>query len=169
MKLNRKSLRKMILKEIKILTESQVYPGSGLPHGFNNYDLAKKIFNALAENETTNNLMALRKTALKREKKILHSMSQSSSGTYEYENKVQEITLLNQAIDAIDHHLGSYQRSHVVGSAGGIPWDDDLGQYGTSPKGQPLKRRYKRVQRDLLDHGMGSSIGPYDPERTRYK
>ena len=163
----------MILKEINILTESQVYPGSGLPHGFNNYELAKKIFDAIKNNEQKQNLMALRKTALKREAKLLHMLSQSLSGSHDYQIKIQELTLLGQALDALDHHLGLYQRDHVVGDAsggrGGIDWDDDLGLYGTSPEGHPLKRRYKRVQNDLEKKWRGSSIGPYDHNRPRYK
>lgn len=171
MKLNRKTLRKMILKEIKNITESQVYPGSGLSHGFSELELAKKIFKAVASNEPKENLHALRDHAIKKEAKLLHKLSRTAD-EYEQGNIKQTIMLLNQSLDALDHHLELYQHTHVVGAAssgkGGIPWDDDLAQYGTSTKGHPLERRYKRVQRDNTDYGKGSSIGPYDPNRPRY-
>jgi len=169
MKLNRQTLRKMILKEIKLMTESQVYPESGLSHNFSNYELARKLFSAVSEGESEENLRLLRKTALKREADLQHKLSLSSLG--EEENIKQEIMLLNQAIDNLDHHLGEYS-SHVVGSAssgqGGIDWDDNLAQYGMSQSGRALQRRYKRVQNDLEKIGKGSSIGPYDPNDPRY-
>ena len=137
MKLNKKILRKMILNEIKNITESQVYPGSGLSHGFDNYELAKKIYSAVSNNEPKQNLMALRKTGMKREAKLQFAFSQAKN-TVEQEIIKQEIFLLNGALDQLDHHLEIYEYGRVYDE------DSDMGIYGLSPKGYPLERRYRR-------------------------
>jgi hypothetical protein len=47
MKLNRKALRKMILKEIKLMTETQ--KSVGLPHKYSNMELVKHTMNFIQE------------------------------------------------------------------------------------------------------------------------
>jgi len=47
MKLNRKTLRKMILKEIKLMTETQ--KSVGLPHKYSNMELVKHTMNFIQE------------------------------------------------------------------------------------------------------------------------
>lgn len=163
MKLNRKTLRKMILKEIKNINESQVYPGSGLSHGFNDLELAKKIYNAVSNNEPDENLHALRKTAIKREAKLHFKLSQAQDEMTK-ENIKQEIFLLNGALDHLDHHLEMYKH--------GIMYDKDsqMGQYGLSPEGYPLSRRYRRRQADMGHEARrpDDSDKLYDPNNPRY-
>ena len=150
----------MILNEIKNITESQVYPESGLSHGFNNYELAKKIYSAVEATEPDENLMALRKTAMKREAKLQFALSQTQNN-YEQDSIRQEIMLLNGAIDHLDHHLRLYKRGYVHAQ------DSPMGQYGLSPKGYALKRRYQRDAADSDSRGRGSSK-KYDPNDPRY-
>ena len=164
MKLNRKKLRKMILKEIKNLTESQVYPGSGLSHGFNNYELAKKLYDAVDNNEPEENLLKLRKTALRREAKLQFDLSQTQD-PMEQGNIRQEIFLLNGAIDNLDHHLGLYEYG-IIHS----PDNAQMAPYGLSPEGYALQRRYQRRHADG-GHEMRrprDSDKLYDPNSPRY-
>ena len=77
MKLNIKTLRRLIRASLSNITESQVYPGSGLPHDFNNYELAKKLYDAVDNNEPEENLLKIRKTALRREAKLQYDISQT--------------------------------------------------------------------------------------------
>ena len=162
MKLNRKKLRSMILKEIKFITESQIYPGSGLPNRFTNFDLAAKIYNAVDSHpqEREENLMALRRTAIRREAKLHFALSQTED-KLKQENIRYEIYTLNQALDHLDHHLEIYEH--------GRHYDEDshMGQYGLSPKGYALKRRYNRRSADQGHEERGSSKS-YDPSDPRY-
>ena len=165
MKLNRKKLRKMILNEIKKIKESQVYQGSNLSHGFDNNELIKKIYDAVAENETEQNLMALRKTALKREALLQRDLGTTSS-VHDQETFRQNIYLINQAIDHLDHHLGLYLKNRGMHKYSHDP-DDPVFDYGSSSKGEPLLRRWNRRIRDGAERGYGSKK-EYPDDHPRY-
>ena len=162
MKLNRKKLRNMILKEIKSMTESQVYPGSGLPNRFTNFDLAAKIYDAVDDQpqESKQNLMALRKTAMRREAKLQFALSQTQDIS-EKNNIKYEIHTLNQALDHLDHHLKIYTHGYYYQP------DSHTAQYGLSPQGYGLERRAARRDADRGHEARGSSK-EYDPNDPRY-
>jgi hypothetical protein len=146
MKISKRKLRQLI-NEV-ILVETQV--ALGLPHVFTNFDLAKRILNAVANNENEETIMSLRKLALNRIKLVRRDIGKG----IDVDNKTQEDFFLQQAVDEIDAHLGDYDTYYDRSSFDpasksklGIP---DEGPYA----GYALKRRaqqdFRQGQEDVF-------------------
>ena len=140
MKITRKQLKQLISESI-VLAETQV--ALGLPHMFNNYDLAKRIFAAVAANEDESILMKLRDVALNRIKLTRRDIGKG----IDVDNKNHEDLFLQQAVDHIDTSRGDYD-THKTASGSpenmsrlGVPSDGPYAGHGLNRRIQQDKKR----------------------------
>jgi len=144
MKITKQQLRK-IISETVLLSETQV--ALGLPHNFNSYDLAKRIYSAVSANEDEQTLTDLRNIALNKIKLLRRDIGQGINAT-DVANKKQEDLFLQQAIDHIDTHRKDYDMStihhgsHESLSSLGVPSDGPF-------KGRALNRRVQQNRRKM--------------------
>ena len=119
MKLNRKKLRKMILKEIKQIVESQ--KSVGLPHKYSDHELARHAMNVVAE------------------MKNRYGDDTINYGSRDY-NKVELLLrIVNNAVQqAVKHHSGNLEFDYSTRQMVGEP--------STSPEETEYMRQ---VQGDL--------------------
>ena len=142
MKITRKQLKQLISESI-VLAETQV--ALGLPHMFNNYDLAKRIFAAVAANEDESILMKLRDMALNRIKLTRRDIGKG----IDVDNKNHEDLFLQQAVDHIDTHREDYNTGTLYSGSPeklsqlGIPSDGPFAGRGLNRRIQQDKRKMK--------------------------
>ena len=142
MKITRKQLKQLISESI-MLAETQV--ALGLPHMFNNYDLAKRIFAAVSANEDEETLMKLRDMALNRIKLTRRDIGKG----IDVDNKNQEDLFLQQAVDHIDTHREDYDTGTTYRGSPtkvdylGVPADGPYAGHGLNRRIQQNKRKMK--------------------------
>ena len=142
MKITRKQLKQLISESI-VLAETQV--ALGLPHMFNNYDLAKRIFAAVAANEDESILMKLRDVALNRIKLTRRDIGKG----IDVDNKNHEDLFLQQAVDHIDTHREDYNTGTLYNGSPeklsqlGVPSDGPFAGRGLNRRIQQDKRKMK--------------------------
>lgn len=141
MQITRRQLKQLISESIMIV-ETQV--ALGLPHMFNNYDLAKRIFAAVSANEDKSTLMSLRAIALNRIKLTRRDIGKGIDA----DNKNQEDLFLQQAVDQIDTHIRDYDTNTLYdGSPAKL---SQLGVPGDGPyAGRGLNRRIQQDKRKM--------------------
>ena len=142
MKITRKQLKQLISESI-VLAETQV--ALGLPHMFNNYDLAKRIFAAVSANEDESILMKLRDMALNRIKLTRRDIGKG----IDVDNKNHEDLFLQQAVDHIDTHREDYNTGTLYSGSPeklsqlGVPSDGPFAGRGLNRRIQQDKRKMK--------------------------
>ncbi len=165
-KITESKLRNIIRESI--LSETQKL--LGLPHVFNNFELAQRIFTAISEDAPEEIIMGLRKRALNRIKLVRRDIGKGE----DVANKKQEDMFLQQSVDEIDKHLGLYDTSVNRGSfdAGtksdmGIP---DEGPYAGYALKRRAQQRFRQGQEDVYrdaakQRELRKSGKPYLPYR----
>ena len=142
MKITRRQLKQLISESI-VLAETQV--ALGLPHMFNNYDLAKRIFAAVAANEDESILMKLRDMALNRIKLTRRDIGKG----IDVDNKNHEDMFLQQAVDNIDTHREDYDTGTMHSGSPekisylGVPADGPFAGRALNRRTQQKKRKMK--------------------------
>lgn len=166
-KITESKLRSIIRESILSETQKPL----GLPHKFNNFELAKRIFIAIQEDAPDETILGLRKRALNRIKLVRRDIGQG----IDVEDNTHQDFVLQQAVDEIDKHLGLYDTSvnrssfdPVTKSEMGIP---DEGPYAGYALKRRAQQRFRQGQEDVFrdaakQRALRKAGKPYLPYRT---
>lgn len=151
MNITNETLKQIIKEELEaVLNENQV--GLGLPHNFTGFDLAKRMFEAVKNEEDPETLASLRGMALERIRKIRFEISNIPPRLGKDENKEQEVFFLEHALDNLDAYNEDYNMEVWVYPHEGEEYRSRLGVPSEGPfKNRPLNRRWSK------DHRVGKS------------
>ena len=164
MKITESKLRNIIRESILSETQKPL----GLPHTFNNFELAQRIFTAISEDTPEETILGLRKIALGRIKLVRRDIGQGIDA----ENKKQEDMFLQQSVDEIDKYLGLYDTrvnrgsfSAATKSEMGIPDEGPYAGYALKRRAQQRKRKqYEDMYRHAAEQRALRKAGkPYYP------
>ena len=140
MNLTLTKLKELIKEEMVNETQKAL----GLPQVFNNFDLAKRIYAAIKEGAPDGDIEALRNMALQRIKLVRRDIGQGIDA----ENKTQEDTFLQHAIDHIDTTREDYADVHYTSSD--PTFKSEMGISDEGPyAGRPLRRREQQHNREM--------------------
>ena len=132
---------KQLIKE-EMMNETQ--KALGLPHVFSGFDLAKRIYAAIKEGAPDEDIEALRNMALQQIKLVRRDIGQG----IDVENKTQEDTFLQHAIDHIDTTREDY--ANITYSSSDPTFKSQMGISDEGPyAGRPLRRREQQHNREM--------------------
>ena len=140
MNLTLTKLKELIKEEMMNETQKAL----GLPQVFNNFDLAKRIYAAINDGAPDGDIEALRNMALQRIKLVRRDIGQG----IDVENKTQEDTFLQHAVDHIDTTREDY--ANVTYSSSDPTFKSHMGISDEGPyAGRPLRRRERQHSREM--------------------